>query len=215
MRTWNHIWNLKPDAFAGDQGIKLGALGGPRARSRGECARAYDFFASSKRRSAEEMLGKVGQDYRGKADGRFRLDLQTFSLMSMHVKYGLLFLFMFFFLICGHSPTIGRFQEYLRIHIRDGSRCSGTQMRVPHLAGCGRTSRSHRRKISRMGVLQERLWRIPASGSFPKELLFRGWDASNAPSAPALFVSVALVQSERDASPGNKGCTHCLPLFVW
>lgn len=53
--------------------------------------------------------------------------------------------------------------------------------------GMWRTSRSHRRKISHGGVLQEQPLRIPASGSFPTELLFRGWDAPNAPSVLIWF----------------------------
>lgn len=109
------------------------------------------------------MLGKLGQDYRGKTNGRFTLNLQTFSLISMNVKYGLYF-YLFIFELC----------EYLRIHIRDGSRCSGTQMRVPHTAGCGVQAEVTGERSPAGGFFKNSRERIPVSGSFPTELLFRG-----------------------------------------
>lgn len=57
-----------------------------RAPSWGEGPRASDFLVSSKCSSAEEMVGKVGQDYRGKTDGRLRIDVNTFSFISVNVK---------------------------------------------------------------------------------------------------------------------------------
>lgn len=97
------------------------------------------------------MLGKVGQDYRGKTDGRFRLDLQTCSLISMNVKYGLYFLFLELCEFTYNRPFL-RIRAYSHQEWKQMFRNTNVSIIDRGMWG---TSRSHRRKIYQRGIRQE------------------------------------------------------------